>query len=103
MEDEFPVDAILFDEFPVDTALIEEICDQCDEAAVGGLSGLDRDDDWRSIVNQTLKPGQRMKINATAGSGKTTVLADYAKKWSEHRYCYLCFNKVVQAEKGRVK
>ena len=111
--DEFPVDEVLVDEFGdeyagLDYDSLDAAASQAEEVAAsqqgedcsGGLKGLDRDADWQKIINQHLEKGARMKINATAGSGKTTVLADYAKKHGQFRYCYLCFNKAVQTEKG---
>ena len=45
------------------------------------------------IVNSSL---DSFKINAVAGSGKTTTLLEYAKKNSNLRILYLAYNKSLQ-------
>jgi F-box protein 18 (helicase) len=47
-----------------------------------------------AIVNST----GNIKINAVAGSGKTTTLIEYAKVRPEERLLYLAFNKAVKLE-----
>ena len=46
-----------------------------------------------TIVNSSL---ESFKINAVAGSGKTTTLLEYAKKNSNLRILYLAYNKSLQ-------
>ena len=47
------------------------------------------------IVNSSL---DSFKINAVAGSGKTTTLLEYAKKNSHLKILYLAYNKSLQIE-----
>lgn len=41
---------------------------------------------------------RNIAVNAYAGSGKSSTLVHYAKKWNKLRKLYLCFNKSVQLE-----
>lgn len=41
---------------------------------------------------------RNLAVNAYAGSGKSSTLVHYAKKWNKLRKLYLCFNKSVQLE-----
>ena len=43
------------------------------------------------------------KINAVAGSGKTTTLLEYAKKNSHLKILYLAYNKSLQTQLQVVK
>ena len=45
-------------------------------------------------------PTSTIIVEAGAGTGKTTVIADYARKWNKHRGLYLAFNKDI-AEHAR--
>jgi superfamily I DNA/RNA helicase len=50
-----------------------------------------------SIINSA----GNIKINAVAGSGKTTTLIEYAKARKDGRILYLAFNKAVKTEAAR--
>lgn len=67
------------------------------DAASGG--GLVRDEEWQAIINTELRKGELLGIVAAAGSGKSTVLQDYAAHRRNLRFLYLTFNKDVQREK----
>ena len=45
------------------------------------------------IINSTIPS---FKINAVAGSGKTTTLLEYAKKNTHLKILYLAYNKSLQ-------
>eukprot|EP00118_Oscarella_pearsei_P012731 m.96081 g.96081 ORF g.96081 m.96081 type:complete len:490 (+) comp36887_c0_seq21:319-1788(+) len=46
-----------------------------------------------TIVEHECKNGQIVRISAYAGTGKTSTLVKYAKRWRQKRFLYLCFNK----------
>ncbi len=48
-----------------------------------------------------LEPGDVLKIEACAGSGKTFTLAEIAKSLPERRFLYLAFNKAVATDAKR--
>ncbi|KAG8138505.1 hypothetical protein E2320_004387 [Naja naja] len=47
----------------------------------------------RKILDHALAPGQRVKIVAFAGTGKTSTLIQYTRKWSKLNFLYLVFNR----------
>ena len=51
-----------------------------------------------AIVSTSLKPPQWMVVHAFAGSGKTTTLVEYAKRYPMKRFLYLAFNKAITEE-----
>jgi len=51
------------------------------------------------IINTKLFPNQRIKIKAVAGSGKTSILKNFARANPNNKYIFICYNKSVQAEK----
>ena len=50
------------------------------------------------IVNITPRPGTVAVVQAYAGTGKTTTLFEYAKKWTNKKILYLAYNKVLADE-----
>ena len=50
------------------------------------------------IVNITPRPGTVAVVQAYAGTGKTTTLFEYAKKWENVKILYLAYNKVLADE-----
>lgn len=50
------------------------------------------------IVEKDVRPGQTLKINALAGTGKTTTLTAYADARPTHRFLYLAFNAAAAAD-----
>ncbi|XP_074998265.1 F-box DNA helicase 1 isoform X2 [Calonectris borealis] len=52
------------------------------------------------ILNHKIERGQRVKIMAFAGTGKTSTLVKYAEKFADMNFLYVTFNKAV-AEKGK--
>ncbi|XP_060541168.1 F-box DNA helicase 1-like [Pantherophis guttatus] len=44
------------------------------------------------ILKHELNPGDRVKIVGFAGTGKTSTLVQYTKKWSKFKFLYLAFN-----------
>ncbi|XP_040451371.1 F-box DNA helicase 1 isoform X1 [Falco naumanni] len=52
------------------------------------------------ILNHKIECGQRVKIMAFAGTGKTSTLVKYAEKFADLNFLYVTFNKAV-AERGR--
>ncbi|XP_058046159.1 F-box DNA helicase 1-like isoform X2 [Ahaetulla prasina] len=49
----------------------------------------------QQILNHELKPRERVIIEGFAGTGKTSTLIQYARKWSELNFLYLVFNKTM--------
>lgn len=62
------------------------------EQRVGGLTT-----EQETVVN-TPPNGQVMAIQAYAGTGKTTTLYHYAKKWNDKKILYLAYNKALTDE-----
>uniref|UniRef100_A0A8B9SB74 F-box DNA helicase 1 n=1 Tax=Apteryx owenii TaxID=8824 RepID=A0A8B9SB74_APTOW len=52
------------------------------------------------ILNHKIERGQRVKIMAFAGTGKTSTLIKYAEKFADLSFLYVTFNKAV-AERGK--
>ncbi|RJP86281.1 MAG: ATP-dependent helicase [Desulfobacteraceae bacterium] len=52
----------------------------------------------KQIVACDLSPGESLKVVAFAGTGKTSILVEYAKARPQLRFLYLAFNKSVQLE-----
>lgn len=52
-------------------------------------------DEQQAIVDSSER---NLAVNAFAGTGKSSTLVHYAKKWNKLRKLYLCFNKSVQVE-----
>ncbi|NXX99018.1 FBH1 helicase, partial [Centropus bengalensis] len=52
------------------------------------------------ILNHKIERGQRVKIMAFAGTGKTSTLVKYAEKFADMNFLYVAFNKAV-TERGR--
>jgi F-box protein 18 (helicase) len=52
----------------------------------------------KDIVSCDLLPGQILKVIAFAGTGKTSILVEYAKARPHMRFLYIAFNKSVQNE-----
>ncbi|XP_039201711.1 F-box DNA helicase 1-like [Crotalus tigris] len=53
----------------------------------------------QQILNHAFKkPGERVKIEAFAGTGKTYTLIQYTKKWPELKFLYLPFNSSVREQ-----
>ncbi|XP_069717045.1 F-box DNA helicase 1 [Phaenicophaeus curvirostris] len=52
------------------------------------------------ILNHKIERGQRVKIMAFAGTGKTSTLVKYAEKFADMRFLYVAFNKAV-VERGK--
>lgn len=48
------------------------------------------------IVGHNLENGQTMKVNAYAGTGKTTTLIAYAAKRMDESFLYIAYNKFVE-------
>lgn len=48
-------------------------------------------DEQKAILAQP--PTSTIIVDAAAGTGKTSTLADYARRWNKHRGLYLAFNK----------
>ncbi|XP_070610692.1 F-box DNA helicase 1-like [Erythrolamprus reginae] len=56
----------------------------------------------QQILNHALEPGKVVKIVAFAGTGKTSTLIQYARKWSELKFLYLAFNKTIAQQASKV-
>ncbi|NXG76889.1 FBH1 helicase, partial [Baryphthengus martii] len=52
------------------------------------------------ILNHKIERGQRVKIMALAGTGKTSTLVKYVEKFADLNFLYLTFNKAV-TERGK--
>ncbi|XP_032077808.1 F-box DNA helicase 1 [Thamnophis elegans] len=54
----------------------------------------------QQILNHALAPGEVVKIVAFAGTGKTSTLLQYTRKWDKLNFLYLAFNSTIakQAE-----
>jgi len=50
------------------------------------------------IIDTPLEAFNVMKITAFAGTGKSTTLREYAKKYPEKRFLYIVFNKIAATE-----
>ncbi|KAK0556479.1 hypothetical protein OC846_001176 [Tilletia horrida] len=55
----------------------------------------------RVFVESTIKRGQVFKIQAFAGTGKTTSLVEFAKANPHRKMLYLAFNKAAQSEAAK--
>ena len=66
---------------------------------VVGADGLVRDGEWHAIVTTDLQPGEMMKIRASAGAGKSTVLRDYTNGRRDFKCLYLTYNTEIADEK----
>ena len=64
-----------------------------------GNDGISRDQEWLDITRTELRCGELMKVVASAGAGKSTVLREYAALRPHLRCLYLTFNKEVREEK----
>ena len=64
-----------------------------------GNDGIHRDQEWLDITRTELRCGELMKVVASAGAGKSTVLREYAALRPHLRCLYLTFNKEVRGEK----
>ena len=60
-----------------------------------GDDGILRDQEWLDITRTELRCGELMKVCASAGAGKSTVLREYAAMRPHLRCLYLTFNKEV--------
>ncbi|XP_039201707.1 F-box DNA helicase 1 isoform X2 [Crotalus tigris] len=68
-----------------------------------GLSpDLQPTSEQQQILNHALTPGQRVKIVAFAGTGKTSTLIQYARKWSHLHFLYLAFNKTIAKQASQL-
>jgi F-box protein 18 (helicase) len=54
------------------------------------------------IFNTALDAGETIKIEAFAGTGKTTTLVEFAKRNPATNFLYVAFNKSVQEHAGKV-
>jgi F-box protein 18 (helicase) len=54
-----------------------------------------------SIIQRSVKPGERFKITAFAGTGKTSTLIAYARIRPDLRFLYLAFNKNMQSQAAK--
>ena len=63
-----------------------------------GDDGILRDQEWLDITRTELRCGELMKVCASAGAGKSTVLREYAAMRPQLRCLYLTFNKEVADE-----
>ena len=63
-----------------------------------GDDGILRDQEWLDITRTELRCGELMKVCASAGAGKSTVLREYAAMRPHLRCLYLTFNKEVAEE-----
>ena len=59
-------------------------------------SGLLPSAELDAIVATALAPGELLKIEAVAGSGKSTALREYAKAHPQYNTLYVVFNASVQ-------
>ena len=64
-----------------------------------GNDGISRDQEWLDITRTELRCGELMKVVASAGAGKSTVLREYAALRPHLRCLYLTFNTAVREEK----
>ena len=71
------------------------------EAAISGSGHAVFHDEFQAICSTDLAPGELMTIVAAAGSGKSTVLKEYAKRRPHLRILYLTFGKDVKKEKAK--
>ena len=63
------------------------------------MGNICRDQEWIDITSTELWCGELMKVVASAGAGKSTVLREYAAMRPHLRCLYLTFNKEVREEK----
>ena len=68
-------------------------------ATTVGNDGISRDQEWLDITRTELRCGELMKVVASAGAGKSTVLREYAALRPHLRCLYLTFNTAVREEK----
>ncbi|XP_070610573.1 F-box DNA helicase 1-like [Erythrolamprus reginae] len=69
---------------------------------LGLRSVLQPTSEQQRILNHALVPGDVVKIVAFAGTGKTSTLIQYARKWSELKFLYLAFNKTIAQQASKV-
>ncbi|XP_070803704.1 F-box DNA helicase 1-like [Pituophis catenifer annectens] len=48
------------------------------------------------ILDHRLNPGDRVKIVGSAGTGKSSTLLQYARKWPKLKFLYIVFNKIIK-------
>lgn len=58
-------------------------------------------DEQKFIVEQHVKNGERFKITAFAGTGKTSTLIAYARLRPQMQFLYLAFNKSMQLQAAK--
>lgn len=54
-----------------------------------------------SVINSDIGVGEYLKINAFAGTGKTTTLIAYTEARPHKRFLYLAYNKAIQQDAER--
>lgn len=52
----------------------------------------------KTVTSYALKAGEVLKVNAFAGTGKTTTLIEFSHNFPRQRFLYIAFNKSVQLE-----
>lgn len=94
-----------------DAAMMDAIEERCVAAESGGaklgapaqaaglVAELVRSAEWDTIVDKQLAPGESMSIQAAAGAGKTTVLAERVRMRPGQQHLVLAYNKSVQQAK----
>ena len=58
-------------------------------------------EEQKGIINFDPSPGEVVKVNAFAGTGKTTLLKGYTLARPNTKFLYVCFNKAIQEEAQR--
>ncbi|XP_026547460.1 F-box DNA helicase 1-like, partial [Notechis scutatus] len=56
-------------------------------------SDLQFTSEQQQILKHAIAPGERVKIMGFAGTGKTSTLIQYARKWSTKKFLYLAFSR----------
>jgi F-box protein, helicase, 18 len=74
---------------------------QIDNYEENGDKYIELTTEQEAIINQPISHGQVIKIIAFAGTGKTTTVCEYAKKYQHECFLYLAYNKSVQIEATR--
>ncbi|KAK9400250.1 F-box DNA helicase 1 [Crotalus adamanteus] len=69
---------------------------------ISNRTDLQPTSEQQQILNHALTPGERVKIVAFAGTGKTSTLIQYARKWSHLHFLYLAFNKTIAKQASQL-
>ena len=63
---------------------------------------MDYTQEQKDIINYTPEIGETIKVQAFAGTGKTSTLRAYTGKRPNRKFLYVCFNKAIQEYAAKV-